>query len=652
MVRARKILIVDDEDRLLESLALLLKKKNYDVITASHGRQASQLFEKMSFDLVILDIHLPDMQGTELMCNLKASHPETVVILVTGNSDVDSALEALKCGAYSYLRKPFEFEELLQNVENALNQRMLVKEKEQIYERLRQSEKKYRYLVQNSPDIIFTLDADGYFTFLSEAAEQLLGFSINELIGQHYSRIVHEADRSKVRRYFNSCRFRHRESSGVELRLKVNGEVPRLNDRLSYLSVELKSIGMREKSIDNGEWHHIGTHGVIRDISERQRLQAQLQRAERMEALGTLAGGIAHDFNNLLMGIQGRSSLIAMELRASHSHFEHLHAIDNYILSAAELTRQLLGFARGGKYEVKTLDINALIRNSLSMFGRTRKEIIIQTRFQEATTMVEVDRSQMEQVLLNLYVNAWQAMPKGGTLRMETMAVQLDEAACGQLDLAAGRYAHIMVTDSGTGIDAQTLQQIFDPFFTTKEKGRGTGLGLASAYGIIKNHGGAIHAQSELGCGTTFNIFLPITEKPAVREWVSQENFSTGSETVLLVDDEDMIIDVGKALLERLGYQVIAAKSGEAAVATVRRRGDDIDLVILDMIMPGMGGGRTFDQIRKIDAEMPVVLSSGYAVNDRVLKIMRRGCNGFIQKPFTLAAMSQKIRNAIAASGI
>jgi CheY-like chemotaxis protein len=373
-------------------------------------------------------------------------------------------------------------------------------------------------------------------------------------------------------------------------------------------------------------------------------LERQLQQAHKFEAIGTLAGGVAHDFNNLLMGIQGRSSLMAIDLDPAHPHMEHLNAIQDYIRSATDLTRQLLGFARGGKYEVKALDINDLLTNSAAMFGRTRKEIHIHTQSGSAPLVVDADRSQIEQVLLNLYVNAWQAMPDGGDLYLETREVQLDEAYCRPHRVQPGPYARISVTDTGTGMDEATRRRVFDPFFTTKEKSRGTGLGLASAYGIIKNHGGLITVYSEVGHGTTFAIYMPLSDRAVAHEAPGQLEMTTGSETILLVDDEAMIIEVGRAMLEKLGYRVIACDNGHDAVETIRSKGSRIDLVLLDMIMPGMDGGKTFDRIRELQPSMPVMLSSGYAINGRATQIMRRGCNGFIQKPFNLSKLSEKIR--------
>jgi two-component system, cell cycle sensor histidine kinase and response regulator CckA len=399
----------------------------------------------------------------------------------------------------------------------------------------------------------------------------------------------------------------------------------------------------------------IGAIESIRDITERKRaeeekakLEIQLQQTLKFEAIGTLAGGIAHDFNNLLMGIQGRASLISLELETSHPHLEHIHAIEEYIRSATSLTRQLLGFARGGKYEVKPVDMNELVLGSSAMFGRTRKEIKIHTNCQESPQVAEADRGQIEQVLLNMYINAWQSMPpEGGELYLETKIVTLDEDYCNPHQTKPGRYVKVSITDTGSGMDEATRQRIFDPFFTTKEKSRGTGMGLASAYGIIKNHGGMITLYSETGHGTTFNIYLPVSDKDAYQEIPKEKGLIKGSSTILLVDDEEMIIDVGQAILESLGYCVMVCRGGQEAVQTITDRGSEIDLVILDLIMPGMDGGTTFDRIRGIQPGMPVLLSSGYANNCHADKIMRRGCNGFIQKPYNISELSQKIRKVL-----
>jgi signal transduction histidine kinase/CheY-like chemotaxis protein len=386
---------------------------------------------------------------------------------------------------------------------------------------------------------------------------------------------------------------------------------------------------------------------LVRELAERKRLELQLLQAEKMEAVGTLAGGIAHDFNNLLMGIQGYTSLMLLGLDTGHPHYEKLKHIEEQVRSGAELTQQLLGFARGGRYEIEPTNLNEMITKTSSMFGRTKKEITIHRRYDSNLWPVEVDRSQIEQVLMNLYVNAWQAMPGGGKLYMDTCNVHLDESRAKASSIIAGRYVKISITDTGVGMDERTKERIFEPFFTTKEMGRGTGLGLATVYGIIKGHKGVINVYSEKDHGTTFNIYLPATEKEAVKKKEYATGPLRGHETILLVDDEKTVREVSRELLERLGYRVISAGGGQEAVEIYRTDKDTIDLVILDMIMPGMSGSETFDRLRDMNSDIKVILSSGYSLNGQARSILDRGCQAFLQKPFTLQALSENLREVL-----
>ncbi|HAY40122.1 MAG TPA: hypothetical protein DCY53_12780 [Desulfobacteraceae bacterium] len=281
------------------------------------------------------------------------------------------------------------------------------------------------------------------------------------------------------------------------------------------------------------------------------------------------------------------------------------------------------------------------------MFGRTKKEITIHKKFHPDIWTVEVDQPQIEQVLLNLYVNAWQAMSGTGDLYLQTENTILNDNDVKPYGLNSGRYVKISVTDTGVGIDEAIQNRIFDPFFTTKEVSRGTGLGLASVYGIIKNHSGIINANSKKGEGATFNIFLPASEKKIFKEKMIQKEILMGSETVLLVDDEDMILDVGRDLLEKLGYEVLTVKSGIEAIEIYRTNQKKIDIVILDMVMPKMGGGDTYEKLRDIDPAVKVLLSSGYSIDGQASKILSRGCDGFIQKPFDIKSLSLEIRKIL-----
>ncbi len=391
-----------------------------------------------------------------------------------------------------------------------------------------------------------------------------------------------------------------------------------------------------------------GEHFIsCEDITDRKRLEEQLFQSQKMEAIGTLAGGIAHDFNNLLMSILGYTSLMLMDTNTHDPNYEKLKVIEGQVQSGASLTRQLLGFARGGKYEIKATDLNELLAKSADLFGRTKKEIHINKKYAGDLHIVEVDRVQIEQVLLNIFVNAWQAMPEGGTIYLETCNVLIDKTQSGLVPLKPGEYAKISVTDTGVGMSEEVQRRIFEPFFTTKEMGRGTGLGLAAAYGIIKGHGGTINVYSEKGRGTTFNIYLPASKKKLTEDKIVPKKVLKGTETVLLVDDQETVIAVGKAILHTLGYTVMLATNGNEAIEIYRRNKEKVDIVILDMILPGLGGGETYEELKKINPDVKVILSSGYSVEGQATRILERGCNGFIQKPFNVSDLSKKIREVL-----
>jgi CheY-like chemotaxis protein len=367
-----------------------------------------------------------------------------------------------------------------------------------------------------------------------------------------------------------------------------------------------------------------------------------------MESIGTLAGGIAHDFNNILMGIQGNASLMMLKIDSDHPNYEKIKNVEKYVQNGTELTKQLLGFARRGKYLVKATDLNEIIEKSSSLFARTKKEIQVHTNLSEDIWTVEVDRGQIEQVLLNLYVNAWQAMSEGGNLYLMTENITLDQNYVKPYKVDPGKYVKMTISDTGVGIDKDTQGRIFEPFFTTKEMGRGTGLGLASVYGIVKSHGGYISVYSEQNRGTTFTIYLPASEKEAVVEKKVPTKMIKGSGTILLIDDEEMILEVGGEMLTELGYYVIPVMSGKEAIRVFQKDRDRIDLIIMDMIMPGMGGGETFDHLRDLKPDVKVLLSSGYSINGQATKILQRGCDGFIQKPFNMNQLAEKIQKILA----
>ena len=380
---------------------------------------------------------------------------------------------------------------------------------------------------------------------------------------------------------------------------------------------------------------------------EKEKLEARLQHAQRMEAVGTLAGGIAHDFNNLLMAAQANVSLMLYDIDSNHPHYEPLKNLEKHIKGGATLTRQLLGYARKGKYDVKPINLNEIMEETSDAFGRTRKDTTIHLELAEDLYGIEADQDQIEQVLLNLYVNATDAMPGGGNLTLKTINVTHGNIKGKLYDPKPGNYVLLTVTDTGAGMDKETQERVFDPFFTTKEMGRGTGLGLASVYGIMKGHAGYIDVDSEKDKGTTFSIYLPATERKIEKTVVADKQIIKGTETVLVVDDEAMVLDAAVKVLKRLGYTVLEAKSGREAVKVYEENKDTIDMVLLDMIMPDMGGGKAYDRMKEINPKVKVLLSSGYSIESEAKEILTRGCDGFIQKPFSLSELSQRVREIL-----
>jgi two-component system cell cycle sensor histidine kinase/response regulator CckA len=499
-------------------------------------------------------------------------------------------------------------------------------------EALQESQEKYRLLFENASDAIF-IAQDGVIKFPNPGLLDLVGYSAEELAIMPFTDLIHPADRKMVLERYQK-RIAGAQDTPATYSFRV---IDKTGDELL---VELSSVRiMWEK--------RPAALNFVRDTTQQKKVESQLQQAQRMESIGTLAGGIAHDFNNLLMGIQGNVSLIMADMDGSHLHYDRLDHIEQYVKSGSELTRQLLGFARGGKYEVRPSDLNPIINTSIDIFGRTKKEIRIHKKYQKEIWAVDIDQGQIEQVLLNLYVNAWQAMPAGGDLFLQTENAILDANYVKPYDVESGKFVKISIMDTGIGMDAATQKQIFDPFFTTKKKDRSTGLGLASAYGIINNHDGIIGVYSEPGEGTTFNIYLPATEKIVSKQQRNFKELMRGSEVLLLVDDEEFILEIGEDMLKRLGYKVVVAESGQKALDIYEKDQHAIDMVILDIIMPDMSGSETYDRLKEINPAIKTLLSSGYSINGKAQAILNSGCQGFIQKPFNLTNLSQKIRKIL-----
>jgi PAS domain S-box-containing protein len=508
-----------------------------------------------------------------------------------------------------------------------------VTESRNVEDALEQREEKYRTILETIPDPVVLFDIGCKIEYFNPAFIRVFGWTLNECFGKSVNVFVAKDAWPEIKTMRDNLQAGS-SFSGIETRCHTKEG--------NIIHVSISGAVYRDK-----KGNPRGSTVTLRDISEQKKLERQLQQIQKMEAIGTLAGGIAHNFNNLLMGIQGRTALMYLQMEPHHPHLEHLKGIDDCIKSAVKLTDQLLGFARGGKYEVKQTDINEIISKSAGRFGRIKKEVTIYLKCQTDIWPVEVDQKQIDQVLLNLYINACQAMPGGGELHIQTKNVVVDENCKRPYQLEPGKYIQVSLTDTGVGMDKAIQERIFDPFFTTKRMDRGAGLGLASVYGIIKNHGGFIDVHSEKNIGTTFKIHLPVSEKESEKEKNGCGKVLRGKETILFVEDEDMIIQVGRDMIESLGYEVLIAENGKEAVEIYEKNMEKIDMVMLDIIMPVMDGAETYDILKGKNPDIKVLLSSGYGINGQATKIMDRGCNGFIQKPFNIRTLSKKIRDVL-----
>jgi PAS domain S-box-containing protein len=500
-------------------------------------------------------------------------------------------------------------------------------------------EEHYRKIVEEMHEGYFETDLNGTVTFCNQALLSLSGYKHSELIGRNFRKLA-------VRRSVHAMQA----VFGRLLKSEQDSKVS--NFEVFHKAGRTIIVELHASLIRDGESAPAGFRGILRDVSEdvrsnlrERRIQNQIYQTQKMEALGTLAGGLAHGFNNVLMAIQGNLSLMRMNLTADNTMHKNLERISQSTEKGVNLAKQILSFAKMGKFVVMPTNLNTILKSTSRMFVRNKPNIRIHEYFAEDLWEAEVDRVQIGQVLLSLYVNGVEGMPNGGDLYLQSENVILDASYTEPYDLVAGRFVKISVTDSGRGLSEESRQRLFEPFFSANRPGRIEGLGMAAVYGTVKSHKGIINAYSEKGHGTTITIYLPVSRKKRSAPEIG--SVARGNETILLVDDDEAALGSAKEILERSGYRAITAATGAEAINAFAQCEKKIDLVLLDVILPDMDTMKVYRQLKKIRPKILVLLASGYNRNKKIGNLLREGCVDFIQKPYQSWSLALKVRTAL-----
>jgi two-component system cell cycle sensor histidine kinase/response regulator CckA len=627
-----KVLLVDDSIELLERLVEMLSHvPDLDIVgQVTSVADARAILSKVHADLVILDLQLRDGSGLEVLRELRASHPETKVIVFTNHPEEQYRRRCAEFGVTHFLSK-------------STDSLLLIELAEQEQASLSNNEERYRDYFENAKDAIYVHDLEGRYTMVNKAAEALVGYTREEILKMSVFDVVPQSSANQIQARLNKKLADHAPTIyEVEAIRKDGTRVP----------VEVSSRLIWENGVP------VAVQGSARDITERKRAeealrasQLQLQQSQKLEAVGQLAGGVAHDFNNLLTAIIGYTDLSLRRANLEDPIRHNLEETKKAAERAGSLIRQLLAFSRKQILEPKVLDLNAVVKDMHKMLTRLIGENIdLATKQASDLGMVKADPSQVEQIIMNLVVNARDAMPHGGKVTVETANITLDDQdALKHVAVKAGEYVMLAVSDTGTGIDEETQARIFEPFFTTKEVGRGTGLGLSTVYGIVKQSGGNIWVYSEPEVGTAFKVYLPRVDAAAsvIEKLVLESAAPQGTETILLVEDEDMVRGLARKILSEAGYKVIEARSGAEALELSRGYAGPIDLLLTDVVMPAFSGKEVAERLKEFRPAVRVLFMSGYTDEAIVRHGVLDANVEFLQKPFTWVRLAKKVRDVL-----
>ena len=638
--RPLRVLLVEHEPTDVELCAAALRGAGYllqmDVV-ASPGDYARQL-DSHKYDVVLSDYNIPGWSGMDALRLLREKRKETPFLLVTGALGEETAVSCIQQGVSDYILKD-RLARLPHAIDRAIGEQRLREEGNRAGLALRQSEERYRELVENAIYGIYRETAHGRFLQVNPALVRMLGYEssrdLMELSALAAYRNPEDRADLLLEEYHRTGRV-----VGIEVEWKRKDGMPLLV-RLSGRGVPNKAGDLQELEI------------IVEDVTERRALEKQLHQVRKFEAIGQLAGGIAHDFNNVIGAIMGWAELGSEQAPPDSRLSEYFKKIRTQAARAAGLTRQLLAFARRQILEPQNIQLNTVVTDVLSLLEKViGNDVEIRTSLAPELAAVRADSSQVEQVLMNLCLNARDAMPSGGCLTIETRNTNLDDEACRRTPgLSPGRHAELIVSDNGIGMDAKTREHIFEPFFTTKEPGKGTGLGLATVFGIVRQHGGFVSVESEPNKGTQFRIYLPAVKSPAdlaePRSKLEETSFRGGKETLLVADDHEGIREMVRSALEGCGYRVLFAVNGEEAIHIFEEHVSEIRLVVLDMVMPRVGGLEAARRMRQIRPELPVIFTTGYSADHEALTRVIETGGAVVEKPFDPKKLARRVRELL-----
>ena len=621
------VLIVDDDPRMCESLKVLLSSQDYELKTSNSVKEAIECLDNYAFDLVLLDIVMGEENGFTVMDHIISQKLDILVVMITGHTSPERAIEALRKGAYDFLKKPFEPEELLTTMRNALNQRIQEKSNHLLDRKLQVSEEKYRCMMESMKDAVYICSSEFRIEYMNPRMISRIGYDAS---GELCHKAIYDSDEK-----CSWCVFdRIQEGEHVDYEL----ENPKDN---RYYSITNSPIRHSEESISNLT--------IVRDITESKAIEAQLYQARKMGSIGTLAGGIAHDFNNILSGIMGYTELALDSVERESQLYNNLQEVFRAGNRARDLVKQILTFSRQTGQDRKPIQVRHIVNEALKFLRASLPTSTEVRRNIQSDALVLADPTQIHQVLMNLCTNADHAMrEKGGVLEVKLEEVELDaDFTALQPDMKPGAYLNLTVSDTGNGMPPDVLERIFDPFFTTKETGEGTGMGLSVVHGIIGSYGGAITAYSEPGQGSTFKVYLPIIETSKEAHIGPEESIPIGSERILFVDDESVLVNMGKQIFESLGYDVTTRTSSIEALELFKNQPDRFDLVITDMTMPNMTGEDLAQELIRIKPNIPIILCTGFSAKIDDQKASAVGIRALVLKPIVKREIATTVRKVL-----